>query len=1049
MNEQSSVAASLDASKNARGAEGGRARRASFLPPLALLVLAYTTAGIAGLQFAMVSGAASPIWPAAGIALACVLHAGRRVWPGIVVAVLAAYQLTGADIPLWVQLVTAFGNAAAAVLGAEVITRFGGARFRELATLRSILLLLVASIVAAGVAAAIGPTALLLAGKLSANAAWDVYEGWFIGDAVGILLVASLIVSWRSSEREDWQPGRLFHLLVVLAATGVLSGLIFFLSSGSRAWSIYPALVWAALALRVRGTAAALVLATVVASAATLRGFGPFASGGAPDLVLLQQYLAVTCATCLLLAGAVDERNAEVQLREAAAKEREARNELQRAETMLELIGASAPIALYAKDVEGRYLYANAVVAAATGTADGQLVGKTDMDWAAPDVAATLTANDAVAMTSGEVNDTEESIFHPDGERRTYRALKAPLRDRSGEIIGLVGVSTDITEQKRVAEQLTRMAERAEIAQQAARSSLYEYDPSSNTATRDPLIRELLGYSADELPADHDAWERLIHRDDLPQFRQTVRKSLDRAERFAMEYRVFRKDGSIMWIADVGRIVRDDRGTPQRIVGMATDVTERKEAEEELRRTNSLLQLIGDSAGGMIFAKDRQGRYIYANQHVSQITSRGSDELIGRDDTSWAKPELARLYMDNDRRIMEAGVAEEVDEEALLPDGSRRLYRSLKAPLRNTAGEVIGIVGVATDITSRKAAEEREQLLAREVDHRAKNLLAVVQSVVQMSRAEDIDSFKAGVTGRIQSLARAHSLLAQGRWEGVGLEQIVAEELAAFRVDGQDRIRIEGPPLRLTPAAAQSLALVLHELATNAAKYGALSRDGGAVKVGWAREEDGSASLQWCELSGVATAPPTRSGFGGRLIQASVQRQLRGTLAYHWGENGLTVRLTIPAEHLLRAAAEPAATAANAGPPPGEPMVRPTSCRILIVEDEALIGLQLEQALVEQGCEVVGVASNVTEALQLIDDKQPEGALLDINLAGEKSFPVAERLASLGVPFVFCTGYAGEQVLPPSLADAPLIRKPFDAASVVSLVLKRDAGEVAGRGSAG
>ena len=120
MNEQTSVATFLDAPESAQGAEGGRAKGASFLPSFALLVVAYTAAAVAGLQFALVSGAASPIWPAAGIALACVLNAGRRMWPGIVIGAIAAYQLTDAEIPLWVQLVVSLGNAAAAVIGAEV-----------------------------------------------------------------------------------------------------------------------------------------------------------------------------------------------------------------------------------------------------------------------------------------------------------------------------------------------------------------------------------------------------------------------------------------------------------------------------------------------------------------------------------------------------------------------------------------------------------------------------------------------------------------------------------------------------------------------------------------------------------------------------------------------------------------------------------------------------------------------------------------------------------------------------------------------------------------
>lgn len=893
---------------DAQGADRGMAQRAPFLPSFALLILAYSLAAVAGLQWATVSGAASPIWPAAGVAVACILHAGTRVWPGIVIGLLIATQVTGAAHPFWSQLMMGFGNAAAAVVAAELVKRYAGPHFSDFTTVRSVMLLLVAALAGAALSAVNGAAALTLAGAITLPQAPLVAETWLFGDAAGILLISAMIVSWRAARRSDWRPLNVSHLLLVCGAVALLSWFVFFGSSQSRAWAIYPALVWAALALRVQGASVALVVATVLACAGTALGLGPFAMApeGQPDYLLLQQFLGVTTATTLLLAAAVDERNAEAKLRGMADRELEARElalgaqdrlrlaleasatgmwewdvgtgstswspevypimgvppggfdgsneafdallhpddrervwgsvtaaleqrrlyscefrivrpdgevrwvanrgrglydldgkplrmvgtitditaateqrqELERSSTMLQLIGASAPIALYAKDVEGRYIYANAVVAAATGTADGELVGRNDAHWAPPEVAAALAANDTEAMTSGDIINTEELIVHPDGEVRTYRALKAPLRDRSGEIIGLVGISTDITDQKEAQEQLARLAERAEIAQQAARSSLYEFHPATGAVARDPLIRELAGYSLAELPDDHLAWERIIHPEDLAEFRNTVQKVMERGERFAMEYRVGRRDGSTMWISDIGRIIRNADGSPERIIGMATDVTERK------------------------------------------------------------------------------------------------------------------------------AAAEREQLLAREVDHRAKNLLTVVQSVIQMSRADTVENLRSGVLGRIQSLARAHSLLAAGRWESVDLAQLAAEELAPFvPADDASRIMTVGSSILLRPAAAQSLALVLHELATNAAKYGALRHDQGRLVLSWEREGEGRDApvvIRWEEQGVPLTGPASsRIGFGTRVIQASVERQLKGQVTQHWSDGGLTVHLRVPPDHLL------------------------------------------------------------------------------------------------------------------------------------------------------
>jgi PAS domain S-box-containing protein len=218
-------------------------------------------------------------------------------------------------------------------------------------------------------------------------------------------------------------------------------------------------------------------------------------------------------------------------------------------------------------------------------------------------------------------------------------------------------------------------------------------------------------------------------------------------------------------------------------------------------------------------------------------------------------------------------------------------------------GRAQAVSCVAEDVTERREAEEREHLLAREVDHRAKNLLAVVQGVVKLTRADTIDDFVDAVTGRIQSLGRAHSLLADSRWEGVDLRRLAIEELAPFGSNDPGRVRIEGPALHLRPAAAQSFALVLHELATNAAKYGALATADGRVHLAWrltaiVHGEDGCLDLHWRERGGPLVAPPTRRGFGSSVIRNSVERQLGGAVVFDWQVEGLVCRLSVPARQL-------------------------------------------------------------------------------------------------------------------------------------------------------
>jgi two-component sensor histidine kinase len=217
-------------------------------------------------------------------------------------------------------------------------------------------------------------------------------------------------------------------------------------------------------------------------------------------------------------------------------------------------------------------------------------------------------------------------------------------------------------------------------------------------------------------------------------------------------------------------------------------------------------------------------------------------------------------------------------------------------PVLGDSGEVDAVGACVVEISERKAAEQRETLLAREVDHRAKNLLAVVQSIVQLTPTEDPE-LKDSIVGRIQALARAHSLLSDSRWEGVDLGQLVREELAPFTIADGDRVSHSGPSLKLRPAAAQSLALVLHELATNAAKYGALSWPTGQLRVEWSHDQDNLGAfvdILWIESGGSKIKAPQSLGFGSNIIRTSVERQLRGRVTKEWRSEGLYCTLHMP-----------------------------------------------------------------------------------------------------------------------------------------------------------
>ncbi len=207
-----------------------------------------------------------------------------------------------------------------------------------------------------------------------------------------------------------------------------------------------------------------------------------------------------------------------------------------------------------------------------------------------------------------------------------------------------------------------------------------------------------------------------------------------------------------------------------------------------------------------------------------------------------------------------------------------------------------------------EASEARLELMASEVDHRAKNILAVVQAVVRLTRGDDVDAFRTAVTGRIDALARAHTALANSRWTGADLQELIDEELAPFTAGGGDRIKAHGPPVMLRPAAAQSVGLALHELATNATKYGALSSAHGRLRVVWSFDAIKGMSLRWTERGGPGVGAPGRAGIGTNLIERMI-RQHGGATRFAWRADGLVFEMTLAADQVRAGAAEPVAAA--------------------------------------------------------------------------------------------------------------------------------------------
>jgi two-component sensor histidine kinase/CheY-like chemotaxis protein len=354
-------------------------------------------------------------------------------------------------------------------------------------------------------------------------------------------------------------------------------------------------------------------------------------------------------------------------------------------------------------------------------------------------------------------------------------------------------------------------------------------------------------------------------------------------------------------------------------------------------------------------------------------------------------------------------------------------------PYRPTDGQLRLLDFVArqaADILERNQARQTEQLLVEELNHRVKNTLASVQAIVQhtLRSAKDPAHFASSFSGRIQSMARAHSLLTSTVWKGADLRDVIRDQLQLGPID-QSRLTAWGPPVRMPPQMVQHVALMLHELGTNSAKYGALSRAQGRVTINWS-VEDMLLRLKWVEQGGPPVSAPIKRGFGSTLIEQSARSE-GGEAHMSVGARGIAWDITVPlpanvpllesATHsLVNVGASDHATAAPAAEPP--PLL--SGRRFLVVEDEPLVSMDLVAGLEEEGAEVVGPAGTPEEALELIDASAIDAALLDGNLRGRPVDNIAAALTRRQIPFVYVTGY-DRQSLPQGFGEASILSKPF------------------------
>jgi PAS domain S-box-containing protein len=366
---------------------------------------------------------------------------------------------------------------------------------------------------------------------------------------------------------------------------------------------------------------------------------------------------------------------------------------------------------------------------------------------------------------------------------------------------------------------------------------------------------------------------------------------------FREELRYWVADGSERIVDFAMHPICDQSGAVVFLHPTGIDITERKQAEAALRESEQRLRWLAsivESSDDAIVSKNLDGVITSWNRGAERVFGYAAEEAIGQPITIV----IPQDRQDEERTILtRIRRGERIDHFETVRQrkhGSLIVVSLTVSPVKNAEGKIVGASKIARDITEQKRNQEQIATLAREAEHRSKNVLASVQATVMLSQSDTPEGLKQAIEGRIRALANVHSLFVETRWIGAELSTIATQELAPYTEKDKKRVRIDGAQVLLEPNVAQAIAVTLHELVTNAVKYGALSEAKGQIDLKWLHKADGQLILHWTEVGGPAVQMPTRQGFGSRVIERMIG-QLKGKARFDWRSEGLVCEITVQA----------------------------------------------------------------------------------------------------------------------------------------------------------
>jgi PAS domain S-box-containing protein len=843
-------------------------------------------------------------WPASGVAAGALVALGRwaRVPVALAVIISSVAAALTSDRNVWSAIAFGFFNAGEALVLVWLLERWFGAAF-TLDSLRRVLGFFAAAAVATA-AVAVGATGAMQAFGPSSAAFIDVWKVWFVSDALGVITVAPLLIGVAAALRDPPSSRELLEGTVVVG--GVAVTIVLLLSILSGPWSLigpsgilFPLLLW--LGYRCRPVFAAAAVFTIAAAIVltTTHEFGRYGDPVQPigiRVVAAQILMLGTALAALALAALFAERRRH----EATIVASEAR--------LRSILRAANVIAW---DVD---LIRNTVDA--TGPV-GRLVdrpGSEPHDFAGivesihPEDRDRVMAQFWKAVSTNAAYELEFRLCSSGGSARWVTAEGLIERDSIGRPVRVRGITRDVTSRKQAEQGLQESERKLRELLGALPAAIHTTDTAGRITFCNKAAVDLWGVSPEIGKDKCSDLGRMYYPDGTLMPADASPTKLCLRERRAVVGRetIFeRPDGRRIPVIPCPAPLTDEEGEVVGVVSMKLDISELKKAERALAERNIQLALAGKAALVGSFAYDTDTEIMQISEGYAALHGlpEGTVEMARSECLATVHPGDIEQVRHLRTEAFDACRHEYSVEYRIVRAGAEVRWVETRCFISyDGEGHAHRVVGVSIDITERKRVEEQQRKLVAELDHRVKNVLATVQAVAAhtMDASGSMEHFVAALDGRIRSMGSTHELLSHRRWLGIPLAELVQRELAPYTTGANTEI--SGPEVMLSAEAGQVMAMVLHELATNAAKYGALSSPSGQVSIGWRLSRNGSASdrlvFKWRETGGPLIVSPRKSSYGMHVVRELVPYELGGTVDYVLSPEGAHCQMAIPLAQL-------------------------------------------------------------------------------------------------------------------------------------------------------